>query len=92
MNKTYKLKYGKTCFKNFGAAFNHLAGNYKGNGGTALSMMDKTSRINIFIKTDLDDKVCRKIGMRKIETAMIETMVKNLHDMAVIDNAGLLIN
>jgi nickel-dependent lactate racemase len=79
-------------FKNFGAAFDHLAGNYKGNGGTALSMMDKTSRINIFIKTDLDDKVCRKIGMRKIETAMIDTMVKDLHDMAVIDNAGLLIN
>jgi len=79
-------------FKNFSTAFDHLAGNYKGNGGTALSMMDKTSRINIFIKTDLDDKVCRKIGMRKIETAMIETMVKNLHDMAVIDNAGLLIN
>jgi hypothetical protein len=30
--------------------------------------------------------------MRTIETAMIETMVKDIHDMAVIDNAGLLIN
>ena len=92
MNKIYKFKYGKVYFKHSVAAFDHLVNNYQGNGGTSLSMMDKTSRINLFIKTDLDDKVCRKIGMQKIETAMIQTMVKDLHDMAVIDNAGLLIN
>ena len=79
-------------FKNFSRAFSILENNYKGNGGTALSMMDKTSRINIFIKTDLDDKVCRKIGMQKIETAMIQTMITASQDMAVIKNASLLIN
>jgi hypothetical protein len=30
--------------------------------------------------------------MQKIEISMIETMVNDLHDVAVIDNAGLLIN
>lgn len=79
-------------FQNFGQAFSVLEDNYRGNGGTALSMMEKTSRINIFIKTDLDDKVCQKMGMRKIETAMIETMIKDFNEMAVIGNAGLLIN
>ena len=79
-------------FKNFPMAFSALEGNYKGNGGTALSMMDKTRRINIFIKTALDDKICRKIGIKKIETDMIPTMIKEFHDVAVIKNASLLIN
>ncbi len=79
-------------FQNFARAFSALENNYKGNGGTALSMMDKTSRIKIFIKTDLDDKVCKKTGMQKIGTAMIQTMITDFHDMAVIYNASLLIN
>ena len=53
--------------------------------------MEKSDRINIFIKTELDDKVCRKIGMQKIETAMIQKMISDYNDVAVIDNASLLI-
>jgi lactate racemase len=78
-------------FQSFSRAFSTLEKNYQGNGGTALSMMEKTSRINIFIKTDLDDKVCRKIGMQKIETAMMQKMISDYNDVAVIDNASLLI-
>lgn len=48
-------------------------------------------RINIFLKTALDDKICRKIGIKKIDETMIQTMVKDSHhDMAWIENASLL--
>jgi nickel-dependent lactate racemase len=79
-------------FQNFEQAFSVLEDNYRGNGGTALSMMTKTGRINIFIKTNLDDKVCKKIGMRKIETTMIQTMLNEFKgDIACVDNASLLV-
>ncbi len=79
-------------FQSFEQAFNVLEDNYQGNGGTALSMMEKISRINIFIKTDLDDKICRKIGMEKIEPGMIEPLLNGVKgDVACIDNASLLV-
>ncbi|MCD4718748.1 MAG: nickel-dependent lactate racemase [Desulfobacula sp.] len=79
-------------YHNFVQAFNVLEKDYKGNGGTALSMMAKTSRINIFLKTFLDDKICRKIGVQKIEDNRILTLIKEFqHDMACIENASLLI-
>ena len=78
-------------FQSFRKAFNILADHYRGNGGTALSMMAKSSRINIFIITDLDDKVCRKMGMEKIDPC-IETLLKGFQgDVAGIDNASLLV-
>ena len=76
----------------FSQAFNILEKDYKGNGGTALSMMTKTSRINIFLKTDLNDKICKTIGVKKIKVSMIQTLIKEFqHDMACIENASLLI-
>ena len=76
----------------FKETFARLEKNYKGNGGTALSMMTKTRRINIFIKTDLDDTICRILGMKKIEIDDIEKLLKNnTHDSACIENASLLI-
>jgi nickel-dependent lactate racemase len=79
-------------YHNFARAFNVLETDYKGNGGTALSMMAKTSRINIFLKTALDDKICRKIGIQKIEDNMIQALIKKFqHDMTCIENANLLI-
>jgi lactate racemase len=79
-------------YKNFNLAFKHLENNYKGNGGTALSMMYKALKINIFIKTSLNGKTCKKIGMQKIEMTMIQTMIEEFQDdMAVINNASLLI-
>lgn len=79
-------------YGSFNKAFDVLEKNYKGNGGTALSMMAKTKRINIFLKTALDDKICKKIGAKKIEDSMIQTLIKEFqHDMACIENASLLI-
>ena len=79
-------------YHNFTQAFNILEKDYKGNGGTALSMMAKTSRINIFLKTFLDDKICQKIGIQKIEDNMILTLTQKFHhDMACIKNASLLV-
>lgn len=77
-------------FQDFDQAFNGIAKNYKGNGGTALSMMAKTNRINIFLKTALDDKICSRIGIRKIEPLMIQKKMTDL-DVAAIENASLLI-
>lgn len=79
-------------YHNFARAFNLLEKDYKGNGGTALSMMAKTSRINIFLKTFLDDKICQKIGVQKIADNMIQTLIKKFHhDMTCIENASLLV-
>lgn len=79
-------------YHSFNRAFSILEKDYKGNGGTALSMMTKTSRINIFLKTDLNDKICKIIGVKKIEGSMIQTLIKEFqHDMACIENASLLI-
>jgi len=73
-------------------AFKALEKNYKGNGGTALSMMAKTKRINIFLKTRLGDKLCSQMGMKKIETKRIPLLIKEFqNDMACIANASLLI-
>ena len=79
-------------YHDFNRAFNVLEKDYKGNGGTALSMMAKTSRINIFLKTALDDKICKKIGVKKVENTMIHTLIKEFqHDTACIENASLFI-
>ncbi len=73
-----------------------LEKNYKGNGGTALSMMAKTGRINIFLKTALNDKICRKIGVTKLEGNRMQEQVNEVitntqMDIAWIENASLLI-
>ncbi len=78
--------------QDFARAFDILKTDYKGNGGTALSMMAKTGRINIFLKTALDDKSCHKIGVTKIKINIIQPLVKEFKkDMACIENASLLI-
>ena len=78
--------------QDFARAFDILKADYQGNGGTALSMMAKTGRINIFLKTSLDDKSCHKIGVTKIKINMIQSLVKMFKkDMACIENASLLI-
>lgn len=79
-------------YPDFNHAFDVLKKNYKGNGGTALSMMAKTDRINIFLKTGLDDNICKTIGAGKIEDETISKLVEQFqNDMACIKNASLLI-
>lgn len=76
----------------YAKAFKQLSRNYKGNGGTALSMMTKLQRIRIGMVTKLDDKTCSLIGVeklhhRQVEKLLAETEIKS----AWIASAGLVV-
>jgi hypothetical protein len=74
------------------AAFAHLSQAYQGNGGTALAMMEKTRRINIFLVTDLSPDVCRAIGVTRIDPASAALRVRQHRgSIAAIPNASLLV-
>jgi nickel-dependent lactate racemase len=74
------------------AAFDLLSQSYQGNGGTALAMMEKTRRINIFLVTDLSPGVCRAIGVTRIDPASAATRVRQHRGtIAVIPSASLLV-
>jgi lactate racemase len=74
------------------AAFDHLAQNYQGNGGTALSMMEKIRRINIFLVTDLSADACRTIGVTRLDQPSVAKMaIQHSGSIAVIPNASLLV-
>ena len=73
-------------------AFNRLAKNYEGNGGTALSMMSKLQRINILMVTDLSDSESQTIGFEKISMDQaLKRARQSTGDIAAIPNAGLLV-
>lgn len=76
----------------FEQAFAKLEKNYEGNGGTALSMMTKTNRINIYMLTSLDEKTCKTLGVRKITKEEIQPLVDHEEgSVAVIGNASMLV-
>jgi nickel-dependent lactate racemase len=76
----------------WGKAFERLARNYEGNGGTALSVMYKTQRIKIFLVTVLSDKICESIGIEKISMDQARLLVKQFSgSLAAIPNAGMLV-
>ncbi len=73
-------------------AFDRLSKNYEGNGGTALSMMSKLRRINISMVTELDDTICRTIGVEKITMNQAKEHVERFSgSIAAITHAGLLV-
>jgi nickel-dependent lactate racemase len=73
-------------------AFDKLAENYEGNGGTALSMMSKSERIRILMVTTLSDSVCKTIGIEKISMDQVKLLVKeSTGSLAAIPNAGILV-
>jgi len=72
-------------------AFDHLAADYSGNGGTALAMMAKTGRIRIALVTALDEHLCRKIGTTKISIEEASRRAIDAGEVAVIPNASMLI-
>ncbi|MDM8537793.1 lactate racemase domain-containing protein, partial [Desulfobacterales bacterium HSG17] len=77
----------------FKPAFDRLVQNYQGNGGTALSMMSKTDRINISMITELPDTAAEAINVQKLSFEQAVKMVKNFKDsLAVIPSAALLVN
>jgi lactate racemase len=76
----------------FKKTFEILENNYEGNGGTALSLMTKTSRIKVFLKTSLDEATCEKLNVTKIDTEDLRRIIATTHSsMAVIQNASLLV-
>ena len=73
-------------------AFDRLAQNYEGNGGTALSMMSKSERIRILMVTTLGDSVCKTIGIEKISMDQVKFLVKqSTGSVAAIPNGGILV-
>lgn len=73
-------------------AFEKLAANYEGNGGTALSMMSKLQRIKVFIVTDLSRSDCEIIGIEKMSMDQAKMYVKQfLGSIAAIPSAGMLV-
>jgi lactate racemase len=86
----YFLKYLQSG--SFEAAFSMLENNYEGNGGTALSMMDKARRITMHMMTSLDEEICNTLGVKKVTADDIEKMIASERGtMAVIRNASILV-
>lgn len=73
-------------------AFARLVRDYSGNGGTALALMAKGERIDIRLFTALDPAVCERIGVRPIDVAGAERLLRTeTGRVAVIANASLLV-
>jgi len=86
----YFLQYMETG--SFREAFRMLEANYEGNGGTALSMMTKTRRIRIYMKTSLDESLCNTLGVQKIDENGIRGLLKKEDQkIAIIENASMLV-
>lgn len=70
----------------------NLEHNYSGNGGTALATLEKTSRITVYMKTDLSESDCKKMGILKVETEQIREIINTCTtDMAIISNASIIL-
>lgn len=76
----------------FGKTFEILRENYQGNGGTALSLMTKTKRIEVFLYTSLNEEVCKLLQTKKIKDKDIKSLIESHSgSLAMIRNASLLI-
>ncbi|WP_163340127.1 nickel-dependent lactate racemase [Desulfopila sp. IMCC35008] len=70
--------------------FAELVNAYAGNGGTALAMMEKTSRINIVMMTRLEEELCREIGVQPASQEEVQALIdKHTGSFAFISNASL---
>jgi nickel-dependent lactate racemase len=86
----YFMQYLKSG--SFEAAFGMLEKKYEGNGGTALSMMDKTKRIRIYMLTSLTDEDCITLGVTRVSVDDIKQIVAaGIGELAVIRNASILV-
>ncbi|MFO7851008.1 MAG: nickel-dependent lactate racemase [Bacteroidota bacterium] len=70
--------------------FNNLRKEYSGNGGTALSLLSKTERINVFMLTGLESSTCDTLNIKKIGVDELSIKACRLKgSTALIDNASL---
>ena len=75
-----------------GSAFSILEKNYEGNGGTALSMMQKTSRIKIYMFTSLNEEECKLLCVNKVQEEEISSLIlEEKGKIAIIKNASMLV-
>ena len=73
------------------AAFDRLADQYAGNGGTALAMMEKVGRIEISLVSSLAPEIADKIGVALLTEAAARKRVNDHQGtLAVIPNASVL--
>lgn len=73
-------------------AFAELRKSYSGNGGTALAMMEKTSRLRIAMVTELPLDVCRLMQVEKLSLGEAAAMVnRETGRVGCIDNGSLLV-
>ena len=76
----------------FEKAYTMLENNYRGNGGTALSMMTKTSRIKIYMMTRLDEMLCNILNVKKVDESGVQKLLdQEKGSVAVIRNASMLV-
>jgi lactate racemase len=76
----------------FSKAFAHLLDDYQGNGGTALAMMSKTSRIRIIMVTELEEYICATMAVEKWSCSQALDYIKGLQvPLSFIANASLLV-
>lgn len=75
--------------KSFKDAFEKLKYKYSGNGGTALSLMTKEKRISINLYTELDENICKKIGITKIKNPDLSKTVADGENILVIPFASM---
>ncbi|MBN1143555.1 MAG: nickel-dependent lactate racemase [Bacteroidales bacterium] len=90
IGSNYFMKYLEAG--SFEAAFSMLENNYEGNGGTALSMMLKAKRIQIYMLTSLDEAACKNLGVTKIQQEDIQKLIDTEKgSIALLRNASILI-
>ena len=76
----------------YSQAFDRLASNYAGNGGTALSMMEKTRRIEISLVTELPEDTVRLMGAAKLSGEAFGKALQGFYGRtAIIPNASMLV-
>ena len=72
--------------------FKHLTKQYSGNGGTALSLMEKTNRIKIKLVSHIDDNTCSLLKIEKISQQQLSKEISDMKDeIALIPNASMLV-
>ncbi|HDZ41675.1 MAG TPA: nickel-dependent lactate racemase [Bacteroidetes bacterium] len=70
--------------------FDKLRKNYCGNGGTALSLISKTERINVHMLTELNDRDCNILNINKISSDDLREKSACLKgSTAIIENASM---
>lgn len=81
----------KMLGKSRGELYKALNSQYSGNGGTALALMEKSSRIEIFMVTSLGRGVCNSAGIIKVTIEEAEDIIKSeTGSVALIENGSII--